>query len=86
MSDPSVEVSASSLKSQVGKQKATANLMTPQKKARKTLRRFVGRIKINEPIPKTSTSIPPSGPQRKILIQRSKRYAHHKYISSLTIF
>jgi hypothetical protein len=85
MSDPSTRANASALKTRVGKRKATANL-TPQKKARKTTGRSIGRIKINEPVPKTSSSSPPSGPQRKIPIQHSKRYAHHEYISFLTIF
>jgi hypothetical protein len=84
MSDPSTGASAISLKTRVGKRKATANL-TPRKEARKTTGRSAGGVEINEPTPKTSASTP-SGPQRKILIQRSKRYIHHVYISSLTIF
>jgi hypothetical protein len=85
MSDPSAEASANTLKTRVDKRKATAN-PTPQKKAWKTMWRSTGGTKINEPAPKTSASTPPSGPQWMILIQRSKRYAHHEYVSSLTIF
>jgi hypothetical protein len=85
MSDPSVGASASALKTWVGKRKATAN-PTPQKKARKTIGRSTGGIQINEPVPKTSALSPPLGPRWKISIQRSKRYAHHVYISFLTIF
>jgi hypothetical protein len=48
--------------------------------------RSTGGIKINKPAPKAPTLTPPSGPRRKIPIQRSKRYAHHEYVSSLTIF
>jgi hypothetical protein len=84
-SDPSTGASPSSLKTRVGKRKVTAN-PTTQKKAKKTTGRFTGGIKINEPTTKTSASTPPSGPQWKIPIQHSKRYAHHEYISSLTIF
>jgi hypothetical protein len=84
-SDPSVRTSASASKTQVGKRKATAN-PTPQKKARKTMGRSAGRIKINDPAPKTPALTPPSGPRWKIPIQHSKRYARHEYVSSLTIF
>jgi hypothetical protein len=84
MSDTSIGASASALKTQVGKQKAMAN-PTPQKKSRKTIGRSASGIKINEPTLKTPTSTPPSGPRWKFLIQRSKRYALHKYVSS-TIF
>jgi hypothetical protein len=84
-SDPSVGANASTLKTQVGKRKATVNL-TPQKKAKKNTGRSAGRNKINEPALKTSASTPPSGPRRKIPIQRSKRYARHEYVSSLTFF
>jgi hypothetical protein len=66
----------------MGRQGYGAALM----KARKTTGRSAGGIKINEPVPKTSTSTTPSDPRRKILIQHSKRYARHKYISFLTIF
>jgi hypothetical protein len=41
-----------------------------QKKARKTTGKSVGGIKINEPVPKAPTLTPPSGPRRKISIQR----------------
>jgi hypothetical protein len=85
MSDPFTGANVSSLKARVGKWKASAKL-TLQKKARKTSGRTAGRIKINEPIPRTSASNPPSGPRRKILIQHPKRYTHHEHISSLTIF
>jgi hypothetical protein len=84
-SDPVVGASANSLKTQVGKQKATTN-PTHQNKARKTTGRSAARIKINESSPKTSASTSPLSHRWKISIQRSKRYAHHKYISSLTIF
>jgi hypothetical protein len=60
MSGLSARASASALKTRVGKCKGIAK-PTPQKKARKTMGRSTGRIKINEPIPKTSTSTPPSG-------------------------
>jgi hypothetical protein len=43
---------------------------TPQKKARKTTGKSAGGIKINEPVPKAPTLTPPSGPRRKISIQR----------------
>jgi hypothetical protein len=61
-SDPSTRASASSLKTRVGKKKATTN-PAPQKKARKTTWRSTGRIKINEPAHKTSALTPPSGPR-----------------------
>jgi hypothetical protein len=64
-SDPSASVGASALKTWAGKQKANANL-TSQKRARKTIGKSIGGIKINEPTPKTSASTPPSGPRRKV--------------------
>jgi hypothetical protein len=70
-SDPSVGASASTLKARDGKWKATAN-QTPLKKARKTIGKSMGRITINEPTPNAHALTPPSGPWRKILIQRSK--------------
>jgi hypothetical protein len=83
-SDPSTRASASGSTTQVGNWKAATNL-TPQKKARKTTGRSAGGIKINESTPKAHVLAPPSGPQQKIPIQHSKRYAHHAYVSSLTI-
>jgi hypothetical protein len=65
-SDPFTRAGASALKTRAGKRKATAN-PTPQKRARKTMGKFAGGIKINEPVAKTSASTPPSGPQCKIL-------------------
>jgi hypothetical protein len=84
-SDPSNGANASALKTQAGKQKATAN-PTPPKKARKTTGKSTCWIKINEPTPNVPASTPPLGPRWKIPIQRSKRYAHHEYIPSLIIF
>jgi hypothetical protein len=84
-SDPCTEAGASALKTQATKRKASAN-PTPQKKSRKTTGKSAGRIKINEPAPKTLVLTPPLGPQWKIPIQHSKRYTHHKYISFLMIF
>jgi hypothetical protein len=87
MSDPSIgaSASASTLKTRVGKRKATAN-PTPQKKAKKPIGRSASGIKINEPAPKAPALTPPSDPQWKILIQHSKRYARPEYIYSVTIF
>jgi hypothetical protein len=59
----------STLNTRAGKRKGTTN-PTPPKKARKTMGKFAGGVKINEPVLKSSTSTPPSGPQQKILIQR----------------
>jgi hypothetical protein len=81
VSDPSTGASAS--KTRAGKWKPTTN-PTPPKKVRKVMGKSSGRIKINEPSPKAPASTPPSSPQQKILIHRSKRYIHHKYFSSLT--
>jgi hypothetical protein len=83
--DPSAraKVSASASKTQTGKQKATAN-PTPQKKAKKVTGKSSGGIKINKPTPKAHALTPPSGPQKKIPIHRSKRYIRHEYFSSLT--
>jgi hypothetical protein len=75
-SDHSAGAGANALKTQASKRKATAN-PAPQKKARKTMGKSAGGIKINEPTPKTSASTPSSSPQQKILIQHSKRYTHH---------
>jgi hypothetical protein len=83
--DPSTGASGSTLKTRAGKRKVPANL-TPPKKARKTIGKSAAGIKINEPAPNAPASTPPSGPRRKISIQRSKRYAHQEYVSSLTIF
>jgi hypothetical protein len=85
MSDPSTGASASALMTRAGKWKATTN-PSPQRKARKTIGRSTCRIKINDPAPKAPSLTPPSGPRRKILIQRLKRYTHDEYVSSLTIF
>jgi hypothetical protein len=85
ISDPSVRASAITLKTRAGKRKATAN-PTPQNKARKTMGKSAGGIKIKEPSPNAPASTPPSGPQSKISIQHLKRYTHHEYVSSLTIF
>jgi hypothetical protein len=85
MSGPSIGASASTLKAQAGKQKVTT-LPTPPKKAMKTRGKSTSGIKINESTPNAPTSTPPSRPRQKITIQRSKRYAHHEYISSSTIF
>jgi hypothetical protein len=85
MSDPSTEASASTLKTWTGKQKVTAN-PTPQKKAKKPTGRSACGIKIIGPAPKAPALTPPPGPLRKIPIQCSKRYAHHEYVSYLTIF
>jgi hypothetical protein len=74
MSDPSTEVSASALKTWAGKRKLTAN-PTPPKKARKTMGKSIGKIKINELAPNVPASTPQSGPRRKIPIQCTKRYA-----------
>jgi hypothetical protein len=85
VSDPSTGASAIASKTWVRKQKATTN-PTSQKKAKKTLGRSSDRIAINKPTPKAPALTPPSGPQEKIQIYCSKRYAHHEYVSSLTIF
>jgi hypothetical protein len=64
-------------------QKVTTN-PTPQKKAKKATGKSLGGIKINEHAPKALALTPPSGPQQKILIHRSKKYIRHEYFSSLT--
>jgi hypothetical protein len=71
--DPSVRASADALKTQASKRKATTN-PTPQKKAKKTTGKSPSGIKINEPVPKASTSTPPSGPRKGIPIHQSRRY------------
>jgi hypothetical protein len=82
--DPSAGASASASKTWAGKQKASTN-PTPQKKAKNAMGKSSGRIKITKPATKTPASTPPSGPQPKILIHRSRRYICHEYFSSLTI-
>jgi hypothetical protein len=77
--DPSIGSSAGASKTQSSKRKATVNL-TPQKKARKATEKSSSRITINEPMPKLSTSTPPSGPQKGIPIHRSRRYTCIEYI------
>jgi hypothetical protein len=57
---------------------------TPQKKDKNATGKSSSGIKINEPTAKAPASTPPSGPQQKILIHRSKRYIRHEYFSSLT--
>jgi hypothetical protein len=84
-SDPSTRANASTSKTRSSKRKAAAK-PTPQKKAKKATGRSSGGIKINEPAPKAPASTPPSGRQPKIPIRHLKRYTHHKYVSSLTIF
>jgi hypothetical protein len=83
VSDPFARASAIASKTWAGKRKETANL-TPQKKAKKTMGRSSSEIKIDELAPKAPALTPPTGPRPKIPIQRSKRYTHHEYISSLT--
>jgi hypothetical protein len=85
VSDPSARASASASKTRSSKWKASANL-TPQKKAKKAMGRSSSNIRINEPVPKAPTLTPPSDPWPKIMIHHSKRYTHHEYDSSLTIF
>jgi hypothetical protein len=74
VTDPFTRASASASKTQVGKWNAAANL-APQKKAKKTAGKSPGGIKINELAPKVHTPTPPSGPQARIPIHESKRYA-----------
>jgi hypothetical protein len=77
--DPSARANAGALKTRASKRKATAN-KTPQKKANKTTGKSSSGIKINEPVPKASASTPPSGPQKGILIYRSRRYTCLEYV------
>jgi hypothetical protein len=79
-SDPSAGTSASASRTQAGKWKVTADT-TPQKKAKKVMGRSIGGVKINEPTPKSPASTPPPGPQQRIPIHCSKRYARHEYFS-----
>jgi hypothetical protein len=62
-SDPSAGASTSALKTRASKWKVTANPI-PQKKARKTMGKHAGKIKINEPAPNAPALTPPSGPQK----------------------
>jgi hypothetical protein len=77
--NPSTGSSADASKTQASKRKATAN-PTPQKKAKKATGKSSSRIKINELVPKASSSTPPLGPQKGISIHRSRRYAYLEYI------
>jgi hypothetical protein len=72
--DSSALPSVGSYRAQAGKRKATAT-PPPQKKAKKAAGKATGRIKINEPAPKpSSTPTPPKGPQKKFSIIQSNRY------------
>jgi hypothetical protein len=77
--DSSTGSSACASKTRAKKWKATAN-PTPQKKANKATGKSSSGIQINEPIPKTSGSTPPSGPWKGIPIHQSRRYSCLEYI------
>jgi hypothetical protein len=58
--DSAVETSANRPKTRTGKHKAPV-IPNPQKKAKKSMGKFSGGIKINEPAPEKPASTPPSG-------------------------
>jgi hypothetical protein len=71
--DPTIGTSADTLRTRAGKCKASTT-PTPQRKAKKSVGKSLGGIKINEPSPRMSASTPPSGSWKGIPIFHSKRY------------
>jgi hypothetical protein len=71
--DSSIGPSVGSSKTRAGKLKAMAT-PPPLKKAKKVMGKKLGRININDPAPKPSSTLtPPKGPLGKFTICRSKR-------------
>jgi hypothetical protein len=73
--DSTVGTSTERLWTQAGKRKASTT-PTPQKTAKKSSRKSLGGIKINEPMPQKPASTPLSGPRNGVPIFCSKRYAY----------
>jgi hypothetical protein len=85
INDPSTRASADASKTRASKKKATAN-PTPQKKTKKAPGKSLGRIKINEPMPKAPASAPLLGPRKGIPNHQSRRYTCLEYFSLMIIW
>jgi hypothetical protein len=76
--DPSTGSSAGTSRTRACKRKAPIDPNTP-KKAKKTIGKPLGEIKIIGLKQKAPASTPPSGTRKGIQILRSERYTYHKY-------